>query len=311
VRKRSSQVVGSVVVLVCALLAYMVCLHPVWMGIEAVRLSLWRHGVRSEWTTVDGERIHYFEAMPKGQAKATPVLMVHGLGGRGEDWVTFMPELAAQGFHVYAPDLLGYGQSAQPADASYSIAQETEFVEHFMADRGIQSANVVGWSMGGWITLKLALDQPQLVKSVTLIDSAGLYFHPPMSLALFDPQTEDEVQQLFHYLEPNDRRLPHLVARNALERMRRNGWVVQRSAIAMMNGIDLLDFRLGGLKQPTLIVWGAADRLTPVQEGARMHELIPQSQFLELPGCGHMVPVECGAQAIVPVKQFLSAGNRE
>jgi pimeloyl-ACP methyl ester carboxylesterase len=289
-----------------ALASLVALVRPVWVGEETARIALWQKGIQSESVVIDGNRIHYFEAIPKKQTQPVPILLIHGLGGRAEDWTAFLPALAAQGYHVYAPDLLGYGVSAQPKDADYSITEEEDVVAKFMASRGIAQADVVGWSMGGWITLKLALDHPQSVRRVALIDSAGIYFHPGMPLALFAPNTEDELSELFHYLEPGDRTLPYFVRRDALRHLKARAWVVNRSINSMMSGLDLLDFRLNSLHQPVLIEWGAGDRLITADVGRRLHMLIPQSQYVEFPGCGHLVPVECSAEALPPLEEFLA-----
>jgi pimeloyl-ACP methyl ester carboxylesterase len=290
-----------------ALAALFVLVYPVWVGEETARIALWRQGIKSESVMIDGNRIHYFEALPKTQTQPTPLLLIHGLGGRAEDWTAFLPVLAAQGYHVYAPDLLGYGISAQPANATYSISEEESVIAKFMASRGIAQADVVGWSMGGWITMKLAMDHPQSVRRVVLIDSAGIYFHPAMPLSVFAPNTVAELNELYHYLEPGDRTLPYFVRRDALHHLQARAWVVNRSIDSMMSGLDLLDFRLTGLHQPVLIEWGANDRLVPANVGERLHTLIPQSQYVELPGCGHLVPVECSAKALPPLEAFFSA----
>jgi len=304
-RRRIGRVIF--VALVLGALASLVALvRPVWVGEETARIVLWQEGVKNESVVVDGNRIHYFEAIPRTQTHDAPVLLIHGLGGRAEDWTAFLPALAAQGYHVYAPDLLGYGISAQPVDATFSIPEEEDMIAKFMQSRGIAQADVVGWSMGGWITLKLAMDHPQSVRRVVLIDSAGIYFHPGMPLEIFAPNTEDEMSELFHYLEPGDRTLPYFVRRDALRHLKARAWVVNRSVSSMLRGQDLLDFRLGDLRQPVLIEWGTNDRLIPVDTGHRMHALIPQSQYVEFPGCGHLVPVECSAQALPPIEDFLA-----
>lgn len=290
-----------------ALAALFVLVYPVWVGEETARIALWREGIKSESVVIDGNRIHYFEALPTGPAKDIPVLLIHGLGGRAEDWTAFLPVLAAQGYHVYAPDLLGYGISAQPKDATFSISEEESVIAKFMASRGITQADVVGWSMGGWITMKLAMDHPQSVHRVVLIDSAGIYFHPTMPLSVFAPNTEPELNELYHYLEPGERTLPYFVRRDALHHLQARAWVVNRSIDSMMSGLDLLDFRLDGLHQPVLIEWGAGDRLVPAQVGRRLHTLIPQSQYVEFPGCGHLVPVECSSKALPPLEDFFTA----
>ncbi|HXB62713.1 MAG TPA: alpha/beta hydrolase [Acidobacteriaceae bacterium] len=311
VRRRIGTIIFALLAL-GALASLAVLVYPVWVGEETARLALWRKGIKSESVVIDGNRIHYFEAIPrssgeKTQTEAVPVLLIHGLGGRAEDWTAFLPALAAQGYHVYAPDLLGYGISAQPKDAAYSVSEEEAVIAKFMASRGITQADVVGWSMGGWITMRLALDHPRSVRRVVLIDSAGIYFHPGMPLSLFAPETEDELDELFHYLEPGNRTLPYFVRRDALSHLKARAWVVNRSINSMMSGTDLLDFRLGGLQQPVLIEWGASDRLITTDVGRRLHTLIPQSQYVEFPGCGHLVPVECSAEALPPVEDFFAA----
>ncbi len=296
--------------ILCALAALAILIHPIWIGEETARLTLWRDGIQSKSIDIDGNRIHYYEALPHGTAKDTPILLVHGLGGRSEDWTRFLPALAAQGYHVVAPDLLGYGTSAQPPAATYSIAEEEVVLQKFLAASNIPQADVIGWSMGGWISMKLALDHPQTVRRLVLIDSAGIYFHPGMPLALFAPQTEDELNELFHYLEPGDRTLPYFVRRDALQHLKERAWVVNRSIDSMMSGADLLDFRLNALHQPVLIEWGASDRLITTDTGRRLHILIPQSQYIELEKCGHLVPVECSARSLPPIEDFLAAANR-
>lgn len=305
VRRRIGRIIFALLAL-GALSSLAVLVFPVWVGEETARLALWRQGIQSESVVIDGNRIHYFEAIPKTQTHDVPVLLIHGLGGRAEDWTAFLPALAAQGYHVYAPDLLGYGISAQPENATYSIAQEEDVIAKFMASRGIAQADIAGWSMGGWITMKLALDHPRSVRRMVLIDSAGIYFHPAMPLSLFAPETEDQLNELFHYLEPGDRTLPYFVRRDALLHLKARAWVVNRSIGSMMSGLDLLDFRMNGLRQPVLIEWGAGDRLITADVGRRLHALIPQSQYVEFPGCGHLVPVECSAEALPPIEDFFA-----
>jgi len=304
--RRYGRNLGLCVLALGAIAAFLFFVHPVWVGEQSVRLILWKQGVASKSVTIDGNNIHYFEVQPKGTPQLVPVVLVHGLGGRSEDWAAFLPALAAQGYHVYAPDLLGYGRSAQPKDASYSIPQEEDVVTKFMASRGITQTDVVGWSMGGWITMRLAMDHPQRVRRVVLIDAAGIYFHPGIPLSSFAPQSRAELDVLFHSLEAGDHALPYFVARDALVRLKKNGWVVTRSIDAMMSGQDLLDFKLGDLQQPVLIEWGAADRLIPKETGERLHLLIPQSQYVEIPGCGHLMPIECSAKSLQPVESFLA-----
>jgi len=101
--------------------------NPLWVNDRQIRYHLWRAGVRSEIVNVRGDRIHYFEAVPPDGTPGKPLLLLHGLGSRGEDWAPLIPSLAAAGFHVYAPDLLGYGRSDKPVLSAPSRWKKTSF----------------------------------------------------------------------------------------------------------------------------------------------------------------------------------------
>jgi pimeloyl-ACP methyl ester carboxylesterase len=292
-----------VVVLVAAGLIFY--RYPLWVGDQQIRFRLWREGVKSEYVEAGGYRLHYFEAGPPGGG-GTPLVLVHGLGARGEDWAAMIPALAAQGLHVYAPDLLGYGRSPKP-DVDYSISLEEQTVAQFMQAMRVPRADVGGWSMGGWIAMKLALDHPELVDRLVIYDSAGVYFPATWEPALFTPNDVVGVKKLMGILTPKPRPLPNFAAEAALRKLEGNAWVVQRSMSAMTNGRDLLDFRLQGITQPMLIVWGALDELIPLSAGERIHKSVPQSVLNIVEGCGHLAPAECPRPVIEGTVEFLRA----
>ena len=198
------------------------------MADQQIRFHLWRDGVKSEYVEAGGYRLHYFEASPAGGA-GTPLVLVHGLGARGEDWAAMIPALAAQGFHVYVPDLLGYGRSPKP-DVDYSISLEEQTVAQFMQAVHVPRADVGGWSMGGWVAMKLALDHPEMVDRLVVYDSAGVYFPATWEPELFTPVDLAGVRKLMAILSPKPRPLPEFAAEAMrCESCRANAWVVQRS----------------------------------------------------------------------------------
>ncbi len=177
----------GVLVILVLLAAGTFFIEPLWVTDNLIRAKLWRQHVRSESIEIKGNPVHYFEAMPSAGPNAAgagrALVLVHGLGSRGEDWSPLIPSLAAAGFHVYVPDLLGYGRSAKP-DVDYSITLEEELVADFMQALQIKHAEIAGWSMGGWIALKLAADRPELVDRLIVLDSAGVYFPPTFEATL-------------------------------------------------------------------------------------------------------------------------------
>ena len=303
--KAALRVIAAVVVL-AVLGGVSFYLDPLWFSDQQIRFHLWREGVRSEDVTVDGYRIHYFEAMPPKGAPGTPLLLVHGLGARGEDWGAMIPALAAQGFHVYAPDLLGYGRSARP-DVSYSISMQETVVVQFMQAMHLARADVGGWSMGGWVSMKLALDHPEMVDRLMVYDSAGIYFPAAFGPELFTPSDTAGVRKLLGILTPKPVELPEFAAKAVLRRLEKNAWVLNRSTASMLRGRELLDFKLHNLRQPMLIVWGAQDELIPLASGEAMHESVPQSVLAIVDGCGHLAPSECSRPVIESTVEFLKA----
>jgi pimeloyl-ACP methyl ester carboxylesterase len=276
--------------------------NPLWVVDQQMRWSLWREGVRSEYVEAGGYRLHYFEA---GSSEGTPLLLVHGLGARGEDWRAMIPAMAKAGFHVYVPDLPGYGRSSKPANASYSIAMEEAALVAFAQAVHLPRADVGGWSMGGWISMKLALDHPEMVDKLVVYDSAGIYFPASFGPELFVPGDAPGVTRLMKILSPHPGPMPEFVMRAVIRKIARNGWVVQRSMSAMTGGRDLLDFRLHDIGQPTLVVWGGADELIPLSVGKKIHEGIPNSSLAVVNGCGHLAPLECWEPVTEATEKFL------
>jgi pimeloyl-ACP methyl ester carboxylesterase len=277
--------------------------YPLWVADQQLRFHLWREGVKSEYVAAGGYRLHYFEA---GPASGAPLVLVHGLGARGEDWAAMIPALAARGFQVYVPDLLGYGRSPRP-DVDYSISLEEQTVVQFMQAMHVPRADIGGWSMGGWIVMKLALDHPEMVDRLVVYDSAGVYFPATWEPELFTPADVVGVKKLISMLTPKPRPLPDFAAEAALRKLAGNAWVVQRSMSAMTNGRDLLDFRLHGITQPMLIVWGSQDDLIPLSVGERIHKSVPQSALNIVEGCGHLAPAECPVPVVEGTVEFLKA----
>jgi pimeloyl-ACP methyl ester carboxylesterase len=277
--------------------------YPLWFVDRPLYYRMWRGHVVGKYVDIAPYRYHYYEA---GPVNGVPLVLIHGLGSRGEDWSTMIPTFAAAGFHVYAPDLLGYGRSSQP-DVDYSIGLEESVVAQFMQAMKLPKAHVIGWSMGGWVAMKLALDQPAMVDRLVVYDTAGTYFPAVLPLNLFTPTDVAGVQRLFDVLEPTPRAVPGFVARDTLQKLQKKAWVVNRSLVSMLSGRYLLDFRLGGLKQPMLIMWGGSDRLIPVSVGEALHHSVRQSVFEVLEGCGHLGPAECPKPYLDGTIEFLKA----
>jgi pimeloyl-ACP methyl ester carboxylesterase len=259
-------------------------------------------GVENREVTVASHRMHYEVEGPVG---GPVVVLVHGLGGRAEDWRNLAPYLAKAGYRVYLPDLFGYGRSEKPPDFSYSIHDEAEAVMGFLDTVGLKQVDLGGWSMGGAIVQHVAADHPDRVRRLILFDSAGLFVLPTWDTSLFTPESPAQVDQLYALLMPHPRAVPVFVARDILRVSDHRAWIIRRALATMLTGQDATDKLLPQLKMPVLLIWGADDKITPLSLGEAMHRLIPQSEFDVIPGCGHLAPDQCAAQMAPKVLEFL------
>lgn len=280
--------------------------YPLWVEQQATHLGLLIARVQSNYVLTPEGRVHYYEAEPHIPGGGVPIVLVHGLGDRDESWAPMLERLKGAGFHVYAPDLLGYGRSPRPANVDYSMAGESRFVYDFIQSLGLQKTDIGGWSMGGWITLLVAHDHPEVLNRVVVFDSAGLKFQPAYPFSVFKPQTPDDVQQLYSKMEPEAKPLPENVRRAAMRRLNSVQGTIDKNLASMLAGPPLDDV-LRSLPEPLLIVWGSRDELTPLALGRQMHALDPRSELDIVEGCGHLAPLRCAARVAPAVADYLKS----
>jgi pimeloyl-ACP methyl ester carboxylesterase len=112
----------------------------------------------------DGLSLHFEES-----GVGEPVLLLHGLGSSGRDWELVAPGLAAH-HRVIIPDVRGHGRSDKP-EGPYGVPLFARDIATFCERLGLTGVHVVGLSMGGMIGFQLAVDRPELVRSLTIVNS--------------------------------------------------------------------------------------------------------------------------------------------
>jgi pimeloyl-ACP methyl ester carboxylesterase len=296
--KKLVWIAGSLVVV--ALLGFWE--RPVSYFNESMYVRDWLAGVQNREVTVGGHRVHY---EIEGPANGPVVVLVHGLGGRAEDWRDLAPYLAKAGLRVYLPDLVGYGRSEKPADFSYSVHDEADVVLGFLDAMGLKQVDLGGWSMGGAIVQHVAATHPERVRRLMLFDSAGLLVLPQWDIRLFTPSSPAELDKLDDLLMPHPPKVPGFVARDILRVSNDRAWIIHRALDTMLTGQDATDKLLPLLKMPVLILWGGEDKIMPLSQADTIHRLIPQSELDVIPGCGHLAPGQCAAQMAPKVVEFV------
>ncbi len=263
------------------------------------KLTLLSGGIHSHFAQVGRYRVHYYEG-----GEGPPLVFVHGLGAESLNWVPAMLSFRHK-FHVYAIDLLGHGQSERP-DIAYSITQQSEMLHQFLADRNALPADVVGVSMGGWVTLKLAIDHPDAVNRLVVADAAGLKFQTDITVKSFLPATHDEFVQFMAMLTPRVHDAPYPLRRDFLNQVAERAWITHRIFDSFLTYQDVLDGKLQSINAPVLVVWGREENLIPMSVGEEMKQQIPNASLLVCDDSGHLAIYECWNKLKPSIAEFLT-----
>jgi pimeloyl-ACP methyl ester carboxylesterase len=261
------------------------------------------HAERSRFAEIDGVRVHYQEAGPRN---APAVLLIHGFTASNFVWNDVLLPIAGAGFRVIAPDLIGFGFSGKPASGEYTIDAQARMITTLMNQLGIESATIVGSSYGGAVAATCALDYPERVKRLVLVD-AVINNHAKGRFLLrlaASPVVGDLVsplmlgsrrivqQQLRKGYAPETR---HLFddERAAAHHRPLMAASTQRAALLSLRrwNAGRIEREAHSIRQPTLLIWGEVDPEIPLSHGRRLFETIPDSQFVIFRRCGHM-PME-------------------
>ena len=246
-----------------------------------------RIGVPVERKTISAGTINtaYLEA-----GSGDPILLLHGVSAAGITWYPVIGPLSAH-FRVFAPDIVGYGESDKPA-ADYDPPYYCAWLTAFLDAVGLKKAHVVGHSQGGAISLRFALDSPARVKSLVLVDSAGLGVGSGASFGvllamlcynLFPSRTTGlwVTRQVMHDPQNLDPALGEYIdevtkapgGRRALLRGRADTRIPPE--------------QLAQIAHQTLIIWGQEDRLLPVAQARTAAKALPHAQLHVIPEAGH------------------------
>jgi len=287
-----------VLIVLFTVLGVIVYLRPVATLETVTRVYLLARGFHSDFVEVGGRRVH---SMIGGSGP--PLMLVHGLASRGEDYAPIMPQLARH-HTLYVPDLLGFGESDRP-DIDYSVASETEMIRGYLDAKHLVQCDVLGASMGGWVALELAAEHPERVRRLVLVDSAGFKFPTPMTENTFTPRDEKELLGVLQLQTDRITSIPHFIARDVLRKNHEHAWILRRAMHAMLTGRDLMDGRVQRVTMPVLLAWGIKDRIVPLSIGEKMRSELPNAKLVTYSGCGHLAVVECRDRMVPEIERFL------
>jgi 2-hydroxymuconate-semialdehyde hydrolase len=237
------------------------------------------------------------------------VLLLHGFPTssflwRREAW------LLAQRMRVIAPDLLGYGQSAMPADADLSEPAQAGYVRELLDGLRVRELAVVGHDIGGAIAQMLALDEDLDVRALALLDSACFDAWPVEAVRKLQATAAEQetvelaeaaVRRVFDLGVAHRDRLDEAALASYLQPWTRDAGALFRAARAMTGrGLAGRDAELAAMAAPVLIVWGEDDPFLGAELAERLGDVLPGSAVALLPGCSHFI-TEDAPQTVGPL----------
>jgi pimeloyl-ACP methyl ester carboxylesterase len=251
---------------------------------------------------VFGRTIKYYDV---GHGPA--LVLIHGVGGDADGWAFCLEALAAA-HRVIALDLLGFGRSDKPL-IDYTIAGFVEVLERFLRALEVERGNLLGESLGGWIAASFALQFPDAVDKLILVDAAGVWgdvTELPIDLHVSTRAHLREVFDLLLY-QPSVASEELVDLAYELHLARGDGYTIDSVVRNLQSGRERLDETIGNLKAPVLIIWGEQDRMIPVSVGRRLQQLIAGSRLEVIAECGHLPALEKPVEFVRRVLSFLGS----
>jgi 2-hydroxy-6-oxonona-2,4-dienedioate hydrolase/4,5:9,10-diseco-3-hydroxy-5,9,17-trioxoandrosta-1(10),2-diene-4-oate hydrolase len=269
------------------------------------------------FVTANGVRV-YCQELGEGD----PILFLHGGGPGASGWGNFQRNLAhfAQGYRAIVVDFPGFGRSDTKPREAPLVEFYAETILSLLDELGISSAHFVGNSMGGLVSLKLALDQPNRVNKLVLMGTGGGYpvLTPFPTLALkilftfYEPPgpSLERLKTFVNECVYDPRSIPEgLYEERLLASL--DPRIVENPPLRMhgppsATGELWRDRRLTSLPHDTLIVWGREDRVMPLDASLVLLQQIPAASLHVIPKCGHWAMWERADEFNALVSLFLS-----
>jgi pimeloyl-ACP methyl ester carboxylesterase len=258
--------------------------------------------------TTDQGIVHY-EVYGRGR----PVILLHGWLGSWGCWQETMAHLGAF-YRTYALDFWGFGESGKKRE-SYEVQDFVSLVDQFMDRLGIERAPLVGHSMGGTVSLSVAVQYPKRVSKVVVVGSPiegsslavllkvlGLR---PVAVILFHVMWAFRLgMRVYSPLISRDPRFPAMMDKD-LSRTTLESFLL---SIASLRRTDLRPF-LSQVKIPAMGMYGEKDIIVSPTEWKRMQDGIPHACIERFPNAGHFIMLDDPNPFMSKLKEFLDDGN--
>jgi len=267
---------------------------------------------KGKYIDAGGVRTHYHE-----NGNGEPLLLIHGSGPGVSAWANWrlVFPILSEHFHLYAPDVVGFGFTERPEENSYSVEKWVNHMIDFIETMKVENVSIVGNSMGGALALHIAHRRPDLVNKLILMGSVGCSF--PITKGLEDVwgytpsfETMKNLVKTFSYDQA-------AADNDDLVEMRYQASIQDgfQEAFSLMfpaprqrhvDALALQDELLKLINIPTLLIHGREDQVIPLQETSwKLAQLLPNAELHVFSHCGHWTQIEKTKEFTSQVIQFL------
>jgi len=301
----------SLLVIVALVIAF--CVLNYRADVPVAELKAKYANTESKFMDLDGMAVHYRDE--GNPADKTPIVLLHGTAASLLTWNGWTTALKAE-HRVIRLDLPGYGLTGPNPDQDYSMNFYCRFLHDFLEKLDVNRFYLAGNSLGGKIAWEYALAFPGNVKKLILIDAAGYPLSHVKLLAVRLAKTPI-LKNILLYVTPRflvEKSLKEVYADHSkvtdqlveqyYDMVCRAG---NRAAFAAVAGImDDSDYlKINRLQTPTLILWGKADVLLPVENAYRFEKDLPNNKMVIFKDLGHVPQEEDPAETVKEVLVFL------
>ncbi|PVY76492.1 pimeloyl-ACP methyl ester carboxylesterase [Tamilnaduibacter salinus] len=287
---------------------------------SAIAMERSRADLEEKRVVVDGAEYAYLRS--ETVSDGIPLVMLHGFGANKDNW-TRLANALPESTTLYALDLPGHGDSAQPRDRAYTHKAQVESLEAIFTELGLERFHLIGNSMGGAITALYTASHPNQVQSAILFAPGGITEFPsPLTEQVTDGRPnplivrkEGDLDKLIDFVMEQKPFIPWPV-----------GSVMEEKAIARQDlneqiFADIIDPDAGmdqsfteqmrQIQAPVLIIWGQQDRALNVRNADIFERLIPNARVVKLDNVGHVPMMEVPERSAELVTGFLKDIQRQ
>ncbi len=264
-----------------------------------LRNSLRRKGKLTAKSIKVGDMIWpYLEG---GPSDAEPLVLLHGFGGDKDNWAMYAPEIVGN-YRLIAPDLPGFGENVRDLDRDYDMATQAARVRDFLDAMGIEKCHIGGNSMGGFVSLRFALDYPERLLSMTLFNNAGVVGANESELQKeaqagknpLEIHSPDDVKRMLAFVAHKPMKVPGQFRKIFYEDFAVHRELLDKIFWTLVEDgtVKPLNDQLDQVKAPTLIIWGRHDQLIDVSCVNVLENGIPNAESVVFEDVGHVPMIE-------------------